>query len=89
MDKTETVILCVCVTMSQEDMFLSHVSLCVIVVNLITNYFCIVTRLRAFEYDPKYTDPRLIANKDSQQFNVIQILKHSGDRYGSKNQQYL
>ena len=48
-----------------------------------------VTRLRAFEYDPKYTDPRLIANKDSQQFDVGQILEHSGDRYGSKDQLYF
>ena len=48
-----------------------------------------ITRLRAFEYDPKYTDPRLIANKDSQQFDVGQILEHSGDRYGSKDQLYF
>jgi len=33
MDETETVILCVCVTMSQEDMFLSHDYLCVCVVS--------------------------------------------------------
>ena len=40
MDETETVILYVCVTMSQEDMYLSHVYLCVYVVSLITNLFC-------------------------------------------------
>ena len=51
MDETETVVLCVCVTMSQEDMIclsqhvsqedmiLSHVYIYVCVVSLITNYF--------------------------------------------------
>ena len=33
-----------------------------------------VSRLRPFHYDPDHTDPRLIANKDSQQFDVDQIL---------------
>ena len=50
MDETETVVLSVCVTMSQEDMILSqvsqedmilpHVYIYVCVVSLITNYFC-------------------------------------------------
>ena len=39
MDETETVVLSVCVTMSQEDMILSHVYIYVCVVSLITNYF--------------------------------------------------
>ena len=50
MDETETVVLCLCVTMSQEDMILSqhvsqedmilsHVYIYVCVVSLITNYF--------------------------------------------------
>ena len=50
MDETETVVLCVCVIMSQEDMILSqhvsqedmipsHVYIYVCVVSLITNYF--------------------------------------------------
>ena len=39
MDETETVVLCVCVTMSQEDMILSHVYLYVYVVSLITELF--------------------------------------------------
>ena len=49
MDETETVVLCVCVTMSQEDMILSqvsqedmissHVYIYVCVVSLIANYF--------------------------------------------------
>ena len=45
-DETVTVILCVCVTMSQEDMILSHVFLCVCVVSLITKLFC---ELKAFK----------------------------------------
>ena len=50
MDETETVVLSVCVTISQEDMIwsqvsqedmiLSHVYIYVCVVRLITNYFC-------------------------------------------------
>ena len=50
MDETKTVVLSVCVTMSQEDMILSqvsqedmilpHVYIYVCVVSLITNYFC-------------------------------------------------
>ena len=48
MDETETVVLNVCATMSQEDIFFhmsqedifsSHVSIYVCVVSLITNYF--------------------------------------------------
>ena len=39
MDETETVVLCVCVTMSQEDMIFSHVYLNVYVVSLITKLF--------------------------------------------------
>ena len=39
MDETETDVLCVCVTMSQEDMILSHVYLYVYVVSLITKLF--------------------------------------------------
>ena len=50
MDETETVVLCVCVTISQEDMILSqvsqedmilsHVYIYVCVVSLITKLFC-------------------------------------------------
>ena len=40
MDKTETAVLSVCVTMSQEDMILSHVYIYVCVVSLITKLFC-------------------------------------------------
>ena len=40
MDETETVVLNVCVTMSQEDMILSHVYIYVCVVSLITKLFC-------------------------------------------------
>ena len=40
MDETKTVVLSVCVTMSQEDMILPHVYIYVCVVSLITNYFC-------------------------------------------------
>ena len=40
MDETETVILCVCVTMSLKDMIWSHGFLYVYVVSLITKLFC-------------------------------------------------
>ena len=60
MDETETVVLCVCVTMSQEDMILSHVSQedmilshvyiqYVCVVSLITNYFRKFKPIRLFK----------------------------------------
>ena len=39
MDETETVVLCVCVTISQEDMILSHVYIYVCVVSLINKLF--------------------------------------------------
>jgi hypothetical protein len=39
-DETKTVVLYVCVTMSQEDMILSHESNYVCVVSLITKLFC-------------------------------------------------
>ena len=39
MTNLETVVLCVCVTMSQEDMIFSHVYLNVYVVSLITKLF--------------------------------------------------
>ena len=48
-----------------------------------------VYRLRPFHYDPDHTDPCLIANKDSKQFDVGQILKDTGDRYGSKDQLFF
>ena len=40
MDEIETVALCECVTMSQEDMIFSHVFINVYVVSLIINSFC-------------------------------------------------
>jgi hypothetical protein len=40
MDETETVTLCVCVTMSLKDITLSHIFLYVCVVSLITKLFC-------------------------------------------------
>jgi hypothetical protein len=46
--------------------------------NLVTNDYedVHVTSLKAFEYDPKITDPVLVANKDAQMFNVEKILDH-------------
>ena len=48
MDETETVVLCVYVTMSQEDMILSHVFLYVYVVSLITKLFYKFRPLKPF-----------------------------------------
>ena len=39
MNETETIVLCVCVTMSREDMIFSHVYINVYVVSLITKLF--------------------------------------------------
>jgi hypothetical protein len=38
-----------------------------------------VTRLKTFEYDNLTTDPRQIANRDYQVWDVEEILEHSGD----------
>jgi transposase InsO family protein len=38
-----------------------------------------VTRLSPFEYDPLYTDPRLVANVDKEVFDVECILAHRGN----------
>ena len=48
MDETETVILCVCATMSLKDIILSHVFLYVCVVSLITKLFCELKALKPF-----------------------------------------
>ena len=54
--------------------------------NLVTNknidYH--VKKLKAFVYDPEITDPRLIANKDVQAWDIDKVITHSGDVYGSR-----
>jgi ribosomal protein L21E len=39
-----------------------------------------VTRLHTFYYDPIRTDPRQIANRDTQEFDIDEILEHTGDK---------
>ncbi len=39
-----------------------------------------VSKLSPFDFDKAKTDPRVIANKDNQMFDVEQILSHSGRR---------
>ena len=57
--KTETVVQCVCASMSQEDIIIfSHVFICVYVVSLITKLFCelkplSLLRKRRFKLFPK------------------------------------
>ena len=43
-----------------------------------------VTKLREFRYDPELTDPRLVANRDSQVWDIDKIITHNGDIYGSR-----
>ena len=38
-----------------------------------------VTQLRPFEYDPQRVEPRLIANKDQQMWEVEEIIAHRGN----------
>lgn len=39
-----------------------------------------VSKLRAFVYDDRFVDPREVANKDRQVFDVEEILGHTGNR---------
>ena len=48
-----------------------------------------VSQLKQFEYDPEMTDPRLVANKDQQLFDVDSILEMRGDPYKSKKQLFF
>jgi hypothetical protein len=38
-----------------------------------------VTQLRPFEYDPQRVEPRLVANKDQQMWEVDDIISHRGN----------
>jgi hypothetical protein len=38
-----------------------------------------VTQLAPFEHDPIHTDPRLVANRDKQSWDVQEILAHRGN----------
>ena len=55
---------------------------------LITNEYIDghVTQLHPFIFNPKDTDPRLVANKDQQLFDVEQILEHVGEQKGPKRE---
>ena len=48
-----------------------------------------VTALSRFEYDAEDTDPRLVANKDQQLWDVESILSYRGDPRGSKRQLFF
>ena len=48
-----------------------------------------VTSLSAFEYDPDEVDPRLVANKDQQMWDVEEVISHKGDPKGSKKQLFF
>ena len=45
-----------------------------------------VTKLREFNYDPEITNPRLVANRDVQAWDVEKIITHSGDVHGSRKE---
>jgi hypothetical protein len=51
------------------------------VMNMVTNKLedCHVKQLRPFNYDAEETNPRLVAYKDNQHFDVESIVSHSGD----------
>ena len=48
-----------------------------------------ITSLTKFEYDVDEVDPRLIANRDSQMWDVEAVLSHRGDPRGSKKQLFF
>jgi hypothetical protein len=55
-----------------------------LVSNKIVEYH--VTSLKPFQYDPARTDPRVVANRDQQAFDVENILAHQGE--GSRKATY-
>lgn len=48
-----------------------------------------VTRLRQYNVDEDNIDPRLIANKDQQSWDIEKIITHRGDPSRSRNQLYF
>jgi len=47
-----------------------------------------IKRLHPFYYDKEHTDPRQIACKDEQQFDIESIEDHSGNRYEPSSMQF-
>ena len=45
-----------------------------------------VSKLREFLYDPEITDPRQIANRDTQAWDIEKIITHEGDLQGSRKE---
>ena len=48
-----------------------------------------ISSLTKFEYDVNEVDPRLIANRDSQMWDVEAVIAHRGDPKGSKRQLFF
>ena len=74
MDETETVVLCVCASMSQEDIIFSHVFICVYVVSLVTKLFCELKPLSLLRKRRLKLFPKSIAMVYYQPFNYRNIL---------------
>ena len=41
-----------------------------------------ITKLRQFNYDPEITNPRLVANRDVQAWDIEKVITHNGNVYG-------
>jgi len=47
-----------------------------------------IKRIHPFYYDPTIVDPRLIANRDQQMFDIEEIISHEGNRYEPKTMKF-
>lgn len=69
----------------------NHVGSTYTVENLVNNKLedYHITALTKFEYDSEAIDPRLIANRDNQMWDVESVIAHKGDPKGSKKQLFF
>ncbi len=65
----------------------SHVGADYTLENLVDNriHHVHVSKLRPFEYDQRFTDPRLIANKEQKAYDVEAILSHHGRKHDKQS----
>ncbi len=64
----------------------SHIGADYTLENLVDNRVSHVhaSKLRPFEFDPRFVDPRQVANKEQEAYDVESILSHTGDRKDRK-----
>jgi hypothetical protein len=48
-----------------------------------------VSKLRPFVYDPNRTDPRLVANKERESFDIEKIMSHTGHKQRKSEMMFM